>query len=168
MRYVLRHRLAFLFALIAASMLSYVLVGGLSAPVGAQQPQPIKQRVDRALTATQRANLGKEEYEATCAVCHGLTGKGDGIYVKQLKEGAAVPNLTELSKNNASVFPSTRLYEIIDGRQYVKAHGPREMPIWGTEYKVRSSHVISTLNSEKFVRARILALIDYIHSLQVK
>ena len=104
MRYVLRHRLAFLFALIAASMLSYVLVGGLSAPVGAQQPQPIKQRVDRALTATQRANLGKEEYEATCAVCHGLTGKGDGIYVKQLKEGAAVPNLTELSKNNASVF----------------------------------------------------------------
>lgn len=142
----------------------FALLVGLYAT--AAQSQASQAKIDRALTSKQREELGKTEYEATCALCHGPTGKGDGIYIDQLKQGTVVANLTELSKKNGGTFPFERVYQIIDGRAYVKAHGPRQMPIWGLEYKIRSSRVLSTLNSEEFVRARILALIDYIRRLQ--
>lgn len=73
-------------------------------------------------------DLGRIEYEATCALCHGPSGKGDGIYVDQLKKCTLVANLSELSRKNRGAFPFDRLYEMIDGREYVKAHGSREMP----------------------------------------
>jgi mono/diheme cytochrome c family protein len=95
--------------------------------------------------------LGKNEYQTHCAVCHGLSGKGDGIFADQLKSGTVVPNLTELSKKNNGVFPFKRVYETIDSGK-VSAHGTREMPIWG----------------ERYVRARILALTNYINRLQAK
>ncbi len=134
--------------------------------IAAAQSQASQAKIDRALTSKQREELGKTEYEATCALCHGPTGKDDGIYVDQLKQGTVVANLTQLSKKNGGTFPFERVYQIIDGREYVKAHGPRQMPIWGLEYKIRSSRVLSTLNSEEFVRVRILSLIDYIRRFQ--
>ena len=99
--------------------------------------------------AVQSFDTGKYEYEAHCAVCHGLSGKGDGIFSDQLK--SVVPNLTELSKKNNGVFPFMRVYETIDSGK-VSGHGTREMPIWG----------------ERYVRARILAVTEYINRLQVK
>ena len=93
----------------------------------------------------------KYEYRVHCAVCHGLSGKGDGPFADQLKSGTVVPNLTELSKKNNGVFPFMRVYETIESGK-VSAHGTREMPIWG----------------ERYVRARILALTKYINRLQVR
>ena len=46
--------------------------------------------------AQQKApDLGKREYDANCAVCHGAKGKGDGPYPHPL--GAAA-NLTRAAK----------------------------------------------------------------------
>lgn len=83
-------------------------------------------------SAADKVDLGKREYESKCAVCHGLTGKADVSYAEVLK--TAIPNLTVLTKKNGGVFPSQRVYEVIDGREQVKAHGTREMPIWGNDY----------------------------------
>ena len=33
-----------------------------------------------ATIAASRVDVGKREYNAKCASCHGLTGKGDGYY----------------------------------------------------------------------------------------
>ena len=121
--------------------------------------------------AAQNFDRGKHEYEAHCAMCHGLSGKGDGFFAQQLKSGTVVPNLTELSKRNNGVFSFMRVYQIIDGTQSVTAHGPREMPIWGPRYK---SEVGENLyddyraDAEAFARARILALTEYIYRLQAK
>ena len=98
-----------------------------------------------------RVDKGKYEYGTHCAVCHGLSGKGDGPFADQLKSGTAVPNLTELAKKNNGEFPFKRVYETIDSGK-VSAHGTREMPIWG----------------ERYVRGRILALTEYIKRLQEK
>ena len=77
----------------------------------------------------QKPDVGKAEYLSSCAVCHGTDAKGKGSLAGQLK--AAPADLTQLAKKNGGVFPLNAVYEKIDGRQDVKAHGPRDMPIWG-------------------------------------
>ena len=78
------------------------------------------------------SELGKQEFESKCAACHGLSGKGDGPQSTVTRPA----DLTVLAKNNGGVFPTRRVYEIIDGRQDVAAHGPRTMPIWGRYFQV--------------------------------
>ena len=115
-------------------------------------------------------DLGETEYKSSCAVCHGVKGKGDGPYAGILER--KIPSLTVLTKNNKGIFPYDRLYEMIDGRADVKAHGPRDMPVWGNEYNAKAVEFhrdyYGTYNAEAFLRGRILALITYIHSLQEK
>ena len=47
--------------------------------------------------AADKLDIGKSEYDAACAVCHGLTGKGDDGPLKSLF-AKPVPNLTVLAK----------------------------------------------------------------------
>jgi mono/diheme cytochrome c family protein len=116
-----------------------------------------------------KVDFGALEYRSSCAVCHGLTGKGDGEYRALLTKSPT--DLTMLAKRNGGVFPFEHVYEVIDGRQAVSAHGPRDMPIWGLGYNVELSSSFPELSSEgaeAFVRTRILALTEYINRLQVK
>jgi mono/diheme cytochrome c family protein len=120
--------------------------------------------------AADKLDIGKSEYEAACAVCHGLTGKGDDGPLKSLF-ARPEPNLTALAKNNKGVFPFDRVYQIIDGRQEVKAHGPREMPVWGRAFSTQSSIYFENYppqDSESAARSRILALTEYLYRLQDK
>lgn len=121
--------------------------------------------------AAQNFDRGKYEYGAHCAVCHGMSGKGDGPFAQQLKSGTVMPNLTELSKKNNGVFPFMRVYEIIDGTQSVTGHGTRQMPVWGPRYKSEPGESLYDdfrADAEAFVRARILALTEYVYRLQAK
>jgi mono/diheme cytochrome c family protein len=115
-------------------------------------------------------NVGKMEYENNCAVCHGMTGKGDGPYAGIID--TKVPDMTMLQKNNNGVFPFDRVYQAIDGRLAVKAHGTRDMPIWGNEYNGKAalyySDYLRDYSAEGFVRGRILALVNHIYTLQAK
>src|SRR5512147_3337996 len=81
----------------------------------------------RAALAADPTDIGKKEYDASCAACHGQDGKGKGSFAELLN--VSMPDLTALSKRNGGVFPAVRVYDVIDGRAAVKAHGTREMPI---------------------------------------
>ena len=113
-------------------------------------------------------DIGKLEYEANCAVCHGLEARGDGPLEAFLKQ--PTPPLSRLSKENEGVFPFERVYMTIDGRNEVPTHGPRDMPIWGDEYKAevfeRHGQYYGGLFVEEMIHGRILALIAYISRLQ--
>lgn len=117
--------------------------------------------------AAEKADVGKREYESNCIACHGADGKG-GAYVDFLK--ATPPDLSQLAKKNGGVFPLERVYGVIDGRQQMKGHGPRDMPIWGKDYQVKAGEHYGDVayDPEAFVRGRILALIDYLNRLQAK
>jgi mono/diheme cytochrome c family protein len=115
---------------------------------------------------------GALEYRSSCAVCHGLDGKGNGPTKPALTKHPT--NLTTLAKGNGGVFPVQRVYEVIDGRQAVTAHGTRDMPIWGTQFLAEADFHYRYMEGmgphtrEPFVRARVMALVDYLNRIQVK
>jgi len=121
--------------------------------------------------AAERYDSGKREYMDRCAVCHGQSGKGDGGMIDILR--TAPTDLTTLSRNNGGVFPFEHVYAVIDGRQAVKGHGPRDMPIWGRAYGAETTRAGEYYGDmpytmEMYVRARILALIDYLNRIQTR
>jgi mono/diheme cytochrome c family protein len=114
----------------------------------------------------QGTDIGKQEYQSHCAVCHGSSGKGDGPLAGILKK--KIPDITMLRKNNKGVFPVQRVYDIIDGVKPVEGHGTRDMPVWGNVYMKQAPAFVSPYAQAEFVTARILALIGYMDSLQAK
>ena len=111
-------------------------------------------------------DLGKKEFDAKCAVCHGLAGKGDGPFVNQLMAGSS--DITQLTKKNGGEFPTAQVLMVLDGRSEVQAHGPREMPIWGEVYLSEGPHDRPPKDREGYVAERLRALIAYLEQLQAK
>ena len=124
-----------------------------------------------AAIAADKPDWGKREYDSNCAVCHGKLGKGDGPYAGMVdtKGGA---DLTQLAKRNGGVFPIYKVTQTIDGRNVVKAHGPRDMPIWGDDYLASARKSAATSESpfdaEAMVTYKVYALAEYVYRLQAK
>lgn len=118
-----------------------------------------------ALAQASKSDLGKREYDASCASCHGVDGKGNGPYGELLKNSP--PDLTTLTKRNGGAFPIARMYETIEGAN-IPSHGSRDMPIWGRVYRISAAeyYIDVDYNPEVYVRSRILALIDYLSRIQ--
>src|SRR5438046_10700918 len=68
-------------------------------------------------------DIGKSEFQSSCASCHGTDAKGKGPVSGQLK--TPPPDLTMLAKNNNGVFPTNALYETIYGSKTIPAHATR-------------------------------------------
>jgi len=119
----------------------------------------------------QDITFGEFEYRNSCVACHGVSGKGDGP-VTDFLSGAVPPDLTVLQKNNGGVFPVTAVYSIIKGTEVAGAHGTRDMPIWGNRFRERISDAndpnFSPMDKEAYVGTRILALVEYLASIQVQ
>jgi mono/diheme cytochrome c family protein len=122
-----------------------------------------------AANAAGNLDFGKLQYDSNCAVCHGKLGKGDGPFAGMVDTRAGA-DITTLSRRNGGVFPFARVYEIIDGREEVRFHGTREMPIWGHEYQARAAADYGDVphSPEIFARLRIVAVTDYLYRLQAK
>lgn len=111
--------------------------------------------------------LGKQLYGEACAVCHGSDGKGGGEFAQDLK--VAPPNLTVLLKNNpGEVYPFAKVYQTIDGRSGTRGHGSTDMPIWGDVFSRDATGGTQPFSAELLARARMVALVDYIESIQEK
>lgn len=124
-----------------------------------------------ALTLANTANaqdesLGASLYADNCVSCHGTGGKGDEPIAKYLNVPPA--DLTVISKNNDGEFPFLKIYHVVDGRSGVRGHGNAAgaMPIWGD----RISQEIETggvpFAAETYARARLIAIVDYVESIQ--
>jgi mono/diheme cytochrome c family protein len=120
-------------------------------PLAAQITQ-----IDRQPITTTSAADGTGMYNTYCATCHGLKGKGDGPASQALKVG--IPDLTQLTRNNAGVFPAAAVFvtlHLTNGG----AHGSQDMPIWGNVFRESGQgHAI--------IHQRAYNLTRYIESLQ--
>ena len=110
--------------------------------------------------------LGKAEYDQRCAVCHGAEGAGDGEV--GILFAQAPRDLRTLSSENGGVFPFSDVYQAIEGQRAISAHGLTEMPIWG-DYLLAEAlerRNVSPYDAQIVVEARIIALTQYISTLQ--
>lgn len=117
-----------------------------------------------------RPDIGKIEYDSKCATCHGLKGEGDGPMALYLTHKVA--DLRTLARANNGILPVSEMYDVIVADKQLPAHGSREMPVWGREYRIEATTKpqdgSAPSDRESFVRSRVLAIIEYIGRLQVK
>lgn len=103
-------------------------------------------------------------YERLCSSCHGVSGGGDGPVASLIETG--VPDLTRIAQRHGGEFPADDVRRTIDGRWDRRAHGARDMPVWGWRLYDSSSPD----GSEE--RARVDLMIDrlvtYLRSIQVE
>ena len=107
-----------------------------------------------------------DEFRNSCASCHGGDGRGAG-FLTRIFRGVDPGDLTQLSKNNEGIFPLENVFEVIDGRKEVAAHGERKMPVWGDRYmdQAATRHGPGPM-TDIVVRNRILELVHYVQSIQ--
>jgi mono/diheme cytochrome c family protein len=119
----------------------------------------------------------KTDFVNYCASCHGVDGTGNGPLADTLK--IKPTDLTVISKKNNGQFPYTMLRKTIEGKELglARAHGPREMPVWGDVFRGESETVGvapgggyygSTYPNFTHIaaRARVMNIVDYIESIQ--
>ena len=96
--------------------------------------------------------MGKREYQSACASCHGIDGRGDGPMRPFLSRPPA--DLTTLAARHGVEGPGP--------------HGSRDMPIWGQVYREESDWRLRGVPfpAEWSVRGRILALVEYLGTMQ--
>lgn len=109
-----------------------------------------------------RVAAGRTSYIGYCASCHGVTGAGDG----PLREHLRIPptDLTQIAASRNGVFPHPLIVEIIDGRRRVRAHGPRDMPVWGRRI---GRDVAAGTSTETAIKGEIMLMIEFLKSIQV-
>ncbi len=120
-----------------------------------------------AVTQVAQADMeqtGQQEFRANCAVCHGLDARGDGPMADLFDPKPS--NLTLLSRKNDGFFPFGTVFDTIDGRTEVPAHGPRDMPVWGEA--LQASGDSQGAGRELLAYGRILALTRYLERLQAE
>lgn len=103
---------------------------------------------------------GRASYESFCMSCHGPEAKGNGPVATLLK--VPPPDLTQISRKHNGSFPATMIYEQIDGREDIRAHGTREMPVWGNIWSEKDG----VPQSEDDTRRQISELVEYLRSIQ--
>jgi mono/diheme cytochrome c family protein len=104
---------------------------------------------------------GEELFWRFCSSCHGSQAHGDGPVSRSLN--VAVPDLTTIAKRYGE-FPAAVIRDIIDGRGIdTRAHGTREMPVWGYEFWVEEG---GDVDAQRAVRNAIAKLVEYLRELQ--
>ena len=103
-----------------------------------------------------QASRGELIFNKQCLSCHGLNEIK--ATVDTLEKMA--PDLTKISKRrHTSKFPVVEIAKYIDGRQFVKEHGVREMPVWGEVYADEGL-------GEEEIRGRKGELVAFLMSIQ--
>jgi mono/diheme cytochrome c family protein len=102
---------------------------------------------------------GKMFYIQYCSACHGQEGHGNGPVSRFI--AVKIPDLTLLKKNNRGVYPLDQVLSAIDGRRDVRAHGDRQMPVWGEVFTIEERKYPEKSGG---LKAKLIA--DYVAALQ--
>ena len=104
---------------------------------------------------------GKIIFRQTCASCHGNDARGAGPVARSLKTPPA--DLTRIAARRGAAFSADAVAAFVDGREYVAAHGPREMPVWGES-------LAQAVNAKDVREARIAGaihmVVQYLETIQ--
>ena len=102
---------------------------------------------------------GAELYQQNCAVCHGSDLEGGTPAPAPYR---TPPELTRLSRRLKGESLDTYISSVLQNGAVIPAHGPAEMPVWGTAFRL-GEHL-----DQRQVKERIANLTAYIMSRQGK
>jgi mono/diheme cytochrome c family protein len=119
-----------------------------------------EERVKKVSAAAENPPSGALLYKQYCAACHGNDLKGNGPAPYPFR--GMPPDLTTLARRHGGKFPDAYVSDVLRNGVTMPTHGPAEMPIWGTDFRV------SERLDETQVTLRITSLSNYIKSLQAK
>jgi mono/diheme cytochrome c family protein len=139
-------------------MSQYLLLAILS--LGACANAAAQQTVIREVPARMTKSIeGLDLYREYCAVCHGVSGKGDGPAASATKKHPT--DLTHLTRTHGGKFPTLAVQTSIKGNNSIVEHGTGEMPVWGS--------ILNQSGAQKALGdMRVTALVKYVESLQDK
>ena len=109
---------------------------------------------------------GRQLYLRYCGACHGPQAKGDGVASSFMRPSP--PNLTLLAKQHGGQFPLDAVAKTIDGRQMPRVHGDPWMPVWGAVLSQEIGTKEPKAAVEGKVQGRILAIAEYLRSIQAQ
>jgi mono/diheme cytochrome c family protein len=139
-----------------AAAIAVVIGLGMTAAAVAQDAPKI-----RRVPAQQTTEVkGDVLYQANCASCHGMSGKGDGPAAPALK--GPVPDLTQIARRNGGKFPEMQVYSVLSNETTMAAHGSKEMPIWGTIFRQMSPQ------NESLGKLRYHNIVQHLKEMQAK
>jgi len=116
-------------------------------------------QVKKVPVTRQNSPSGAELYKKHCAVCHGNDLKGVGPVLAPYR---VPPDLTTLTARHNGKFPDTYVAEVLRNGVTMPAHGPAQMPTWGTDFREMDGL------DATHVKLRIANLTNYIKSRQAK
>jgi hypothetical protein len=132
-----------------------VMWGAILTPVAAEE-------LNHSFAAPPPLSAG-EAFAKYCAACHGVGGRGGAV--PGLSKPA--PDLTKLTLRNGGMFPRESVARSIDGRGEIRAHGSREMPVWGDWFKLEAEEAYEGPTEEEAkIRKRVEDLLDFLESIQ--
>ena len=105
---------------------------------------------------------GPELYQKLCSSCHGVDAKGHGPVASLIKTG--VPDLTLIAHRDGGEFPIEDVRRTIDGRWDRRAHGARDMPVWG--WQLYDTAEDDDTAQRASVDSMIDRLVEYLRSVQ--
>jgi mono/diheme cytochrome c family protein len=117
-----------------------------------------KQVKSLSQTVAPKEPSGNEIFRQDCAVCH-VSGANSPAVPSPFR---TPPDLSTLAQRHGGKFPETYVKEVLQNGVELPAHGPAEMPIWGTDFVAKDKL------TEQQVGLRIAELTDYLKSIQAK
>ena len=114
------------------------------------------------------AAMGRVTFNRYCASCHGDKADGTGPVARMLK--VPPPDLRQLTIENDGEFPTDSVASMIDGREEVKVHGSRDMPVWGEVFQTAliANPADPDESGEERAGRKVRELVLYIETIQLR
>ncbi len=116
-----------------------------------------------AAAADEGERTGELEFTKYCSSCHGANATGVGPVAEVLDPKPA--DLTRIAARREGVFPEVEIQRIIDGRDPVRAHGAKQMPVWGEIFR---GELGPGPAGESAARGKAWLIIRYLKTIQVE
>lgn len=105
---------------------------------------------------------GRATYLRYCGACHGPGAKGDGVAAAGMRPRPS--DLTRIGKRQGG-FDAPRITAFVDGTKLLRAHGSKDMPVWG---EVLHDDSGSIAGSKTAAQSKLMLITEYLRSIQAK
>ena len=130
----------------------------LAIPASAQSTSTTAPKIKITQIRYVPPDSGKQMYEAYCAACHGVNGKGNVRAAAALSQPPT--DLSLLSSSNGGKFPAYRVRYLLMDQNYHHDRAAGSMPVWAPAFKsLQQQH-------PELVTLRVRNLVAYLEAMQ--